>query len=241
MRNFDLNKSPLPEDKDKKKRKQKGKEKRTDHHQSDEDRPKKKMKKDSSSQETKKKMKKNSSPSSSSSSSSSNSRNWGVHANFKKFIEDQFKEKNIIGKQTLVMEKRLSTTDVRKRLIMYPLLFTHNPKFLEVEEDQRLIKSKGRKRGVRGKEDIPVTLIGPKHNRRDEVNLGMRKGQSKNPNASLNYVLTSKEWKHIAKENNLRAGEIVQLWSVRVKEELWFVLLKENSDGYRSKQSYNLK
>ncbi|KAL3534356.1 hypothetical protein ACH5RR_002817 [Cinchona calisaya] len=76
---------------------------------------------------------------------------------------------------------------------------------------------------------------------RDEVKFGKQKTKSANRNAPLSYVLLSKEWKDIAEKNDLRAGEIVQLWAVRVEEALWFVLLTENSAGYRSKESYNLK
>ncbi|EYU30319.1 hypothetical protein MIMGU_mgv11b021846mg, partial [Erythranthe guttata] len=62
--------------------------------------------------------------------------------------------------------------------------------------------------------------------RREKVKLSrwdMKKGNGKN--TCSNYLINGK-WRHIVERNRLEPGDVVQLWSFRIDQELHFALVK---------------
>ncbi|KAL4637989.1 hypothetical protein ACB092_03G118500 [Castanea dentata] len=128
----------------------------------------------------------------------------------------------------LVIEKELSKTDMEKHQnrLLIPRAQA-NVEFLTEEEKETLNEKRGNHYlGMevpmiywKTKELMEAPLMEP---RLDSSTIWLKNWKSGNKNA---LVLAS-AWTRIASENGLEIGNIIQLWSFRVKQELHMALVK---------------
>lgn len=105
---------------------------------------------------------------------------------FKKYIEDQFKDKNVtIGEEILVIEKKLCQSDVDRELRISPTLIKDSPQFLTSEEENNLQKH------IDGRllNDMIVPVIEPSLEKL-RVYLGRRVRKSANPEIQAVYFMS---------------------------------------------------
>ncbi|EYU26006.1 hypothetical protein MIMGU_mgv1a022380mg, partial [Erythranthe guttata] len=144
---------------------------------------------------------------------------------FKKTIQEIGSGKNISeeAEMKLVIQKGLFETDLAagNNRLSIPFTRVRDHGFL-TEEEARFLTTRDRNNKMKFKD---VTIIEPSL-RREKVKLSrwdMKKGNGKNTCSS--YVINGK-WRHIVERNRLEPGDVVQLWSFRIDQELHFALVK---------------
>ncbi|KAL7106163.1 hypothetical protein ACP275_07G094100 [Erythranthe tilingii] len=144
---------------------------------------------------------------------------------FKKTIQEIGKGKNISeeAEMKLVIQKGLFETDLAagNNRLSIPFTRVRDHGFL-TEEEARFLTTRDRNNKMKFKD---VTIIEPSL-RREKVKLSrwdMKKGNGKK--TCSNYVINGK-WRHIVERNRLEPGDVVQLWSFRIDQELHFALVK---------------
>ncbi|XP_012846833.1 PREDICTED: B3 domain-containing protein At5g24050-like [Erythranthe guttata] len=144
---------------------------------------------------------------------------------FKKTIQEIGKGKNLSeeAEMKLVIQKGLFETDLApgNNRLSIPFTRVRDHGFL-TEEEARFLTTRDRNNKMKFKD---VTIIEPSL-RREKVKLSrwdMKKGNGKN--TWSNYVINGK-WRHIVERNRLEPGDVVQLWSFRIDQELHFALVK---------------
>ncbi|KAM7459580.1 hypothetical protein LguiA_036574 [Lonicera macranthoides] len=130
-------------------------------------------------------------------------------------LPQDFKEKiaKLRGsKPVLIIEKRLFKSDVNKQRnrFSFPVKQVKS-EFLTLEEKTFLDSPN---------QEIGVRVIDP--GLREWTTIDLNKWDI---NKSFNYVLVSK-WNELISKNGLKEGTVVQLWSFRVDDHLWFALVK---------------
>ncbi|EYU19176.1 hypothetical protein MIMGU_mgv1a021365mg, partial [Erythranthe guttata] len=142
---------------------------------------------------------------------------------YKMVIQEIGRGRNITEEMKLVIQKGLFETDLAKANNRLSIPFTQvlDHSFLTDEETHFLTTRDGNNK-MKFKE---VTIIEPSLER-DKVKLSrwdMNKANGKN--TSSNYVING-AWRHVAERNNLKPGNVVQLWSFRIDHELYLALVK---------------
>lgn len=130
-------------------------------------------------------------------------------------LPQDFKEKiaKLRGSEpVLIIEKRLFKSDVDKQQnrFSFPVKQVKS-EFLTLEEKTFLDSPN---------QEIGVRVIDP--GLREWSTIDLNKWDM---NKSFNYVLISK-WNELISKNGLKEGTVVQLWSFRVDDHLWFALVK---------------
>ncbi|KAJ4848467.1 hypothetical protein Tsubulata_032226 [Turnera subulata] len=117
---------------------------------------------------------------------------------------------------TLVIEKPLTPTDVDKGQcrMSIPLTKAHNSDHFLTEEEKEILNRHDGKNW----ESIQVNLIEPSS--------AVRHVRIKNCFMSKNRMLVLVDpWNQVVKENSLKAGDVVQLWSFRQAQQLSLALI----------------
>ncbi|XP_022895390.1 uncharacterized protein LOC111409593 [Olea europaea var. sylvestris] len=125
-----------------------------------------------------------------------------------------------ISQEILVVQKGLykSDTEPQQSRLSIPLNSVVG-EFLKDEEKAHLLKR------FNGKlEHISVPIIDPLLIR-DKVDLRRWPMKKSNGKESVSYMLTG-NWIDMLNRNDLKVGHVVQLWSVRIEEELVFCLVR---------------
>ncbi|CAI9756847.1 unnamed protein product [Fraxinus pennsylvanica] len=138
---------------------------------------------------------------------------------FKNAIQELANGRNI-SQEILVVQKGLykSDTEPQQSRLSIPLNSVIG-EFLKDEEKAHLLKR------LNGKlEHISVPIIDPLLIR-DTVDLRRWSMKKSNGKESVSYMLTG-SWIEMRKRNDLKVGNVVQLWSVRIEEELVFCLVR---------------
>ncbi|XP_012846832.1 PREDICTED: B3 domain-containing protein At5g24050-like [Erythranthe guttata] len=90
------------------------------------------------------------------------------------------------------------------------------------EEEAHFLTTRDRNNKMKFKD---VTIIEPSL-RREKVKLSrwdMNKGNGKK---YVFQLLNKRKWRHVVERNRLEPGDVVQLWSFRIDQELHFALVK---------------
>ncbi|CAI9756884.1 unnamed protein product [Fraxinus pennsylvanica] len=138
---------------------------------------------------------------------------------FKNAIQELAQGRNI-SQEILVVQKGLYKSDTERQQNRFSIpLNSVIGEFLKDEEKDHLLKR------LNGKlESIQVTIIDPMLIR-DKVKLRRWPMKKKNGKESVSYMLTG-SWTEIRERNKFEIGNVVQLWSVRIEEELLFCLVR---------------
>ncbi|OMO90304.1 hypothetical protein COLO4_19258 [Corchorus olitorius] len=112
-----------------------------------------------------------------------------------------------------LMQKNLSRDDLSRiyNRLSIPMCRVRKGFLSSKEKEELLVHSKNKK---------PVLFVEPSL---DVTKMFMRRLEKKTYSS---YVLVSSQWDGIWRRNNLKEGDLVQLWTFRVKENLGFALVR---------------
>ncbi|OWM64609.1 hypothetical protein CDL15_Pgr020576 [Punica granatum] len=125
---------------------------------------------------------------------------------------------------TPVCQKELTSSDVARH---YKRLLLSKKNILSLnflrEEEKEIVKLPATKGDIE-KRGIPVQVIGPSRHMH-ELSFRRWHMKKKNGKVSIMYVLTTGVWTDFVEDNNLKEGDVVQVWSFRVGEELYMAIV----------------
>lgn len=120
----------------------------------------------------------------------------------------------------LVIEKELTATDVKtdQNRVSMPSK--------QVTEEFIQFLSEEEKAALKGKTGMEVLLIEPSLNVNPAVNFKLWKLKKKAAKPSYTYVLNGPAWKNVREENQLKAGNKIQIWAFRAGDSLALALVR---------------